>query len=183
MTRKSLRLLPLAAMVLLTASANAQAPGGGRPQLPPAMQAKLKAWRDSHKNVQALQRSIRMMEGMEQDPKTKLNKSQAHTVLAVINKWQSKPALTDAQAKLVNTQITAPLTISQLKMIVASMQAGRGGGFGGPGGGRPGGGAFDPTKFLKEYNPLNPATNPVSRNPAEAKQRWAQFKAALAATK
>ena len=105
-------LLPVAGFILLTASAQAQRPGGpGGPggfQPPPGMQAKFQAWRtwrDTHKNVTSLERTLGALVAVEQDPHTKLNKPQARAVLAVVRKWQSKPALTDVQAGLVNTQL------------------------------------------------------------------------------
>lgn len=196
------KLLPMAAVVVLAASAQAQGPGGGPPgggfQMPPAMQAKMQAWRtwrDNHKNVTALQRTLGALADMEQDPATKLTKPQAKAVLAVIKKWQAKPALTDVQARQVNSQITAPLNIAQIKKIATASQGrggfggGRpgGGGGGGFGGGRPGGGGgrppFDPASFPspREYNPLNPDTQPMARMRDRQKQRHAQLMAALMA--
>lgn len=208
MKRNAFAMLPLAAL-LLTTGARAQGgfggPGGGGGfQPPPAMMAKIQAWgqwRDHHKNVVSLQRTLGAMADMEQDPQTKLTKPQAKTVLAVINKWQAKPALTDAQALQVNKQLTAPLTLVQIKKIATASQGrgggrpGGGGGFGGGrpggggfggGGGRPGGGgggrpAFDPASFPspRDYNPLNPDTQPVVRARERSKQRLAQLKGAL----
>ena len=74
------------------------------------MMAKFKAWqkwRDNHKNITALQQTLGGFQLMEQDPRTQLNKAQAHTVLAVLGKWRAKPVMTDAQARQVNQQITA----------------------------------------------------------------------------
>lgn len=194
------RILPLAAVFLCSATAQAQGPGGGGPggfQMPPAMQAKFKAWqhwRDSHKNVSSLQRTLGALNDMEQDPRTKLTKPQAQKVLAVIKKWQSKPALTDAQALQVNKQLTAPLSLAQIKKIAMASQGRRGGGFGGGGGrpggggGRPGGGGgrppMDPNAFPapKDYNPLNPNTLPFARQRPRAKQRMGQLMAVLAAS-
>jgi hypothetical protein len=148
MKRNFTFLLPVAGLILLTASAQAQRPGGfGGPggfQPTPAMQAKFQAWRtwnDNHKNVAALERTVGGLAALEQDPHTKLNKPQARAVLAVIKKWQSKPALNDVQARLVNTQLTHPLTPVQLKKIAAFHQhrGGFGGGRRGPGGPTPGG--------------------------------------------
>ena len=195
------RMLPLAAVFLLTASVQAQGPGGfpggpGGAPLPPAVMAKMQAWRswrDTHKNVVSLQRTLGAITDMEQDPQTKLTKPQARAVLAVIKKWQGKPSLTDAQARVVNTQITTPLTLIQIKKIAMAAQhrggfggGGRpGGGFGGPGGGRPGGGpggpggrpAFDPASMPapRDYNPLNPDTQPMVRARERGKQRHAQL--------
>lgn len=204
----SFLLLPLVATVALTATVQAQAPGGrpGGPPPSPAMMAKFQAWRhfrDTHKNVSALQQSLRAIGQMEKDPKTKLNKKQAHAVLAVINKWKSKPALTDAQAREVNTQLTAPLSLAQIKQIAIAGERRRGGpGGGGPGGGGPGGGGpggarrggpggpggggrMNPASFPspREYNPLNPATSPMTRGVDRAKKEMHELMSALAATK
>ena len=99
------RMLPLAAVFFLTAAAQAQGPGGfpgapGGAPLPPAVMAKMQAWRswrDTHKNVVSLQRTLGAITDMEQDPQTKLTQPQARAILAVIKKWQGKPALTDAK--------------------------------------------------------------------------------------
>lgn len=202
-------LLPLAAATTIALCVPAHAQGGfggpGGPggfQPPPAMMAKMQAWRhwrDSHKNVTALQRTLGALNQMEQDPQTKLNKTQAHAVLVVINRWKGKPALTDEQARQVNTQVTTPLNLQQIKAIATASQGRRGGFGGGGGGGRPGGGgfgggrpggpggrpAFDPASFPspRDYNPLNPATNPMVRARSRAQQRLAQLTSALAATK
>lgn len=202
------RMLPVVALFVLSTAAQAQGPGGGGPggfQLPPAMQAKFKAWqhwRDNHKNVTSLQRTLGALSDMEQDPRTKLTKPQARKALAVIRKWQPKPSLTDAQALMVNKQLTATLTLPQIKKIAMASQGRRGGGFGGGGGGgrgpgggggfgggRPGGGgggrpAMDPNAFPspKDYNPLNPNTLPFARQRPRSQQRMAQLTAALAAS-
>ena len=184
--------------------------------------AKMKAWQawgSAHPNYRSLSRTIGALGRLEQDPKTRLNKAQAHAVLAVINKWKAKPALSDAQAKQVDTQLTATLSPPQIKTI-ATMPQGRGGGpggggrpggfggpgaggrgpgggggrpggFGGPGaGGRPGGPGGGPPRFdaatfpsPHEYNPLNPATNPMARARGRAQDRLNQLMATLAATK
>lgn len=206
MKRIAFALLPMTAVFLLAAGAQAQGPGGfgGGPggfQPPPAMMAKIQAWRtwgQSHKNITALNRTLGALTDMEQDPKTKLAKPQARVILAVIKKWQAKPALTDAQALQVNKQLTAPLTLIQIKKIATASQGrggfggggGRPGGGGGFGGGRPGGGApggrpaFDPASFPspRDYNPLNPATNPMARARGRGQQRHAQLMSALMAT-
>ena len=62
------RILPLAALFVLTTTAQAQGPGGGPGgfQIPPAMQAKFQAWqhwRDNHKNVSSLQRTLGALRG------------------------------------------------------------------------------------------------------------------------
>ena len=184
-------LAALAAAVLIVPMAVAQRPGGG--QVPPEIQARMKAWqkfRDTHKNVQSLQQTLVGLEAMEKEPRTRLTKAQAKTVVGVLNAWRNKPVMTDAQALKVNKQITAPLTVAQLKKIATAregrgMGANRRPGGGGPGGpgGAPGGGArqgggnqprrMDPSQFPapKEYNPLNPTTIPMERMRARAKQR------------
>ncbi|HEY3281908.1 MAG TPA: hypothetical protein VGN26_06495 [Armatimonadota bacterium] len=125
----------------------AQGPGGGM-NLPPQIQAKIKLWQKwqlSHKNLSNLQRMLMQVQQVDRDPATKLTKPQAAKVLAVYKAWQSKPTMTEDQAKSVSKQIGAVLTEKQLKKM-ATMRApwerggGRpGGGMGGPGGGGPGG--------------------------------------------
>ena len=204
MKRNLFPFLPLVAVFALTTGAQAQAPGGfggpGGASLPPAVMAKMQAWRswrDTHKNVTSLQRSLNAITDMAQDPQTKLTKPQARAILAVIKKWQGKPALTDAQARVVNTQITTPLTLIQIKQIAAAATQRRGGfggggsGGGGFGGGRPGGApggaggrpGFDPASLPapRDYNPLNPDTQPMARARERGKQRHAQLMAALTA--
>ena len=222
-------LLPILAAATLAGSAQAQGPGFGGPggpggfQMPPAMMAKFQAWRQwgtAHPNVMSLQRTLGAMADLEQDPRMKLTRPQAHAVLAVINRWKGKPALSDAQARQVSAQITAPLNPAQVQAIAMASRGrggrgpGGGGGFGGgrpggPGGGRPGGFGggrpggpggfgggrpggpsgggprFDPASFPapRDYNPLNPATNPRVRARDRAQQHMSQLMAALAGTK
>ncbi len=166
------------------------------------MQAKMKAWdtwRGTHQNVTALQRTLGGMTRLEDNPQTRLTKPQAKAVLAVLKKWQAKPALSDAQAKMVSTQLLAPLSAAQRQMVTqpgrpGGFGGGRPGGFGGgrpgggfgggrPGGGGFGGGGFSPASFPspREYNPLNPATQPVERMRDRAAKQHARLVAALTA--
>ncbi|MGI4787562.1 MAG: hypothetical protein ACRYFS_01785 [Janthinobacterium lividum] len=227
MKRNFSYLLPVAAVFLMTASASAQGPGGpgGFPP-PPGMQARFQAWRtwrDTHKNVGALERTLGGLVQVEQDPQTKLNKPQAHAVLAVMKKWQSKPSLSDAQAFVVNAQLTHSLSPAQLAKLASAQERGGPGGRRGPGGpppggpggfggrrgfggplpgspggpppggfggrrgpGGPGGGRppFDPASFPapRDYNPLNPNTQPMARRRDRDKQRHAELMAALYAS-
>jgi len=194
-------LLPLVAAFLMTSGVQAQGPGGfggpppgmGGAPLSPALQAKMQAWRqwrDNHKNVASLQRTLVAISQMNQDPRTRLTKPQAKAILAVIHRWQPKPSLTDEQARQVNTQITAPLSLIQIKKIAMMAQPRRGGG--GFGGGRPGGAgggpggrpAFDIASMPspRDYNPLNPNTQPMPRGRERAVQRHAQLIATLLAS-
>ncbi|BDI29766.1 hypothetical protein CCAX7_18170 [Capsulimonas corticalis] len=218
------QIIPLAALLALSTGAFAQGPGFGGPpppggfggpggggfQMPPEARAKMQAWRkwrDSHKNVSSVQRSVRAISALEQDPRTKLTKPQARAILGVLKAWRNRPVMTDAQARQVNQQITAPLSIPQLKKL-ATLSADRrggpgggpggrpGGGFGGGGfgGGRPGGGpgggpggrpgGFDPSKISAphDYNPLNPSTLPFERQRGRAQQELDQLVATLSAT-
>ncbi len=203
------RLLPVAAAALVLAgSAHAQRPGGfggpgfGGSPMPPAMQAKMKAWetwRGTHQNVTALQRTLGGMTRLEDNPATRLTKPQAKAVLAVMTKWQAKPSVSDAQARQINTQLLAPLTAAQRQQLTrpggfgggrpgggfgGGRPEGRPGGFGGGGfgGGRPGGG-FSPAMFPapREYNPLNPATQPMERSRGRAEMQHARLMTALKA--
>lgn len=187
-----------AAVALLAPAAFAQGPGGFQPS--PQMRAQFQAWRtwrDSHKNVVALGQTLRGLQEIEQDPATRLNRAQAHKVLAVIEKWKNRPAIKDAQARIVSEQLTAPLSVPQLQKLASAMQrrgfgggpgGGRPGGFGGPGGPRPGGfGAGRPGGFSMpaphDYNPLNPNTLPFPPMRVRAAQNMAQLIAELKATK
>ena len=215
MIRKSL--MTMTVTMLLAGSAMAQPPGGGGPpggfmaSLPPAAQAKMKAWRtwrDNHKNFQQLTSTIRAISEMDKEPATKLTKDQAKKIMAVVAPWQAKPVMTDDQARAVTNGIAKVLNNTQIKKYAALQAAGgrggwgggggrggAGGAMGGPGGGGPpgggggfggppgGGGAgggrgsFDFTKMSdpKEYNPLNPASYPVSPMSERSKQRVTDF--------
>lgn len=192
------RLLPIAAAALILAgAAHAQRPGGfgGSPPMPPAMQAKMKAWetwRGTHKNLMALQRTLGGMTRLASDPQTHLTRPQAKAVLAVLTKWQAKPAVSDAQAKQINAQLLAPLTAAQRQQLTQTGRPGGGGRPGGFGGGRPGGGGFgggrpeggfNPAAFPspREYNPLNPATQPIERSRDRAEKQHARLMTALKA--
>lgn len=202
---QSIRIVGVATLVLLAAfsyPASAQGPGGGGPggfQMTPEMQAKMKkmqAFRDSHKNYQAIQKSLYGIAACEKTPATKLSKDQAKKVLAVIRQWEGKPSLTNEQAGQLNKQLTAGLTNSQIKTVAITEspfgrggrggggQGGRPGGAGGPGGapgGRPGGMANMQIPDPKEYNPLNPDTMPFVQFRDRAKQRLNEFKGKLQA--
>ena len=213
------RLLPVAAAALVFAGvAHAQRPGGfGGPPMPPEMQAKMKAWetwRGTHQNVTALQRTLGGMTRLEDNPATKLTKPQAKAVLAVMAKWQAKPRVSDAQAKLITAQLLAPLSAAQRQQLTqpgrpgggfgggrpggggfgggrpGGFSGGRpgGGGFGGGrpggfGGGRPPGGGFNPASFPspREYNPMNPATQPMERSRDRAEKQHVRLMTALKA--
>lgn len=204
MNRRLLMVLSAALAASIAASGIAQ-PGAG--QMSPQAQAKMQAWRkwnDNHKNIGAVQRTLRGIGELNRDPKTALTPAQAQKILAALKPWRTKPKMTDEQASKLNKQITAPLTIAQLKKLASMprrgggmMGGGRGPGGGGPGGGgaRTGGGpggngprrAFDPSRIPNpaEYNPINPATSPMAKgNPEMAKrskQRMDQLFAGLAA--
>jgi hypothetical protein len=183
-----------AGMMLGIPSAHAQPPGGGgRPPMTPEMQKQMQAWRtfrDNHKNVSALQQTLGAMVEMDKSPATKITSAQAKKILPILKAWSAKPVMTDAQARDVNKQITAAMTIPQIKAIATSRSAmggrrggggggqrpgGGGGGFGGGGFGGGGGGGARPggqggpggggggrwaMGAPKEYNPLNPASMP-----------------------
>lgn len=185
----------LAAFALCVAAPAARAQGPARPAPSPEVQARMKAWqkfRDTHKNVFALQQTLFGLEQLERDPKLRLNKSQAKTVVTVLKSWRNKPVMTDAQALKVNKQITEPLSLAQLKKLAAARerperrpgapgasQGARPGAAprtGAPSGARPGGTnapRMDASRFPapREYNPLNPATIPMERQRESTKQR------------
>ncbi len=143
----------LSALALATATfslsgvAMAQPPGGaGGFQPTPEMMAafkKMQVWRESHKNITQLNQTMRAIMDMDKEPATKLTKDQAKKMWTAVGSWQSKPVMTDEQAREVLKQITMPLNTTQLKKYAAiqAESASRRGGWGGGGGGRPGGGA------------------------------------------
>ena len=144
MRQKIISMAAAAGLALLAVSAGAQGTGrGGFPPPPPPpspqMRAKFQAWQKwqgSHKNVTALQQTLRGLQDLERDPQTRLNKKQSGIVLAVLNRWRSQPVLTDAQAQQVVQQMRAPLNRAQIKTLAMFPAGPRG--FGGPPPGGPG---------------------------------------------
>lgn len=202
MTRLVSMVLAVGALAVTGAIAMAQA-GGGAPgggfQMPPEMQAKMKAWQKfnaNNKHVDQLSKTVRSLGSLESDPKTAFSKDQAKKLLGILKEWRNKPAMTDDQAGQVNKQINAILNINQIKALNSPGAMGRGMMGGRPGGGGPGGGGGRPGgpgggmgnfKFPDPapYNPLNPETNPfVKANPQMAqmiKSRGGEFMAKLEA--
>lgn len=199
----NLWLRTLAAVITVAVLAPpAMAQGGFGGQMPPEMQAKMRAWqkwRENNKNIVALQQTMMSLRELENDPKTQLTKAQAKKILSVIKAWRNKPVMTNDQARVVMKQLTAPLNEAQLKKMATAPRFGQGGrGFGGgfrPGGGggggfRPGGpGGGRPSGFQmpdpKPYNPLNPDSSPFAKmNPEmgkRVKQRYNEMIAKLEA--
>jgi len=142
------RTIAITGLLLISATASfAQGPppGMGGFQPSPEMRKKFEAWqnfRKSHHNITALQQTIRGLERMQDDPKTRLTKPQAAKVVSILRKWRNKPVMKDEQARDVNRQITASLSLAQIKVLASpgGRFGGPGGGFGGPGGGPGGGG-------------------------------------------
>lgn len=203
MNRWFLNLAAVITAVFLASAVLAQGGFGG--QMPPEMQAKMKAWqkwRENNKNIVALQQTLMSLRELENDPQTQLTRDQAKKILAVIKAWRNKPVMTNDQARDVMKQLTAPLNEAQLKKMATAPRFGQGGrGFGGgfrPGGGGGGGGGFRPggpgpggrpSGFQmpdpKPYNPLNPDSSPfVKMNPEmgkRVKQRYNEMVAKLEA--
>lgn len=193
--------VPVAALAAVSLAPSAQAQGGFG-QMPPEVQAKMKAWQkfmETHKNYNALRKAMAGLGACQKDPKTKLTKDQAKKTLAVLNAWEHKPTMNNEQAGQVTKQLTANLSMAQVKVIATVPDFGRGGrgfgggaraggGAGGGGGARPagaGGGAprFDLSKMPdpKEYNALNPDSLPETfRN--RGKQSLMELKASLQAS-
>jgi uncharacterized membrane protein YgcG len=189
------RTIAVVGLLLVSATtAFAQGPPGmGGFQPSPEMRKKFEAWqnwRNSHKNINAVQQTLRGIEELQQDPSTRLTKPQAAKVVNILRKWRNKPVMTDDQARGVNRDLTASLSPAQGKKL-ASITANRGG-FGG-GGGRPGGGfgggrpGGGPGGFQmpdpKDYNPLNPDTLPFERMRGRSKERLDALTSDLAKTK
>ncbi|HOC31319.1 MAG TPA: hypothetical protein PKK84_03650 [Armatimonadota bacterium] len=128
--------LVFAAGTVLVPGAGAQGPQSG--PMPAAAQKNMKAWetwRQKHKNITALEQTVRGLSLMEQDAKTKLTKEQAKAIYPALKKWRSKKTMTDAEAKACNKFITGRLSTAQLKKVASTARPGPGG----PGGPPPGG--------------------------------------------
>lgn len=118
-------------------------PGGGPPGGGPSPEMrqqfeKWRKWQDSHKNLSALQGLLFQIRNLDREAGTKLSKQQAGKLLTIYKGWQSKPTMTEAQAKALTQQIRGILTPAQIKQLSA-MRPPFGGGPGRPGGGPPGG--------------------------------------------
>ena len=168
------KVLMIAATLMMAAlvSGPVMAQGGmGGFQMPPELTKAMDKMRTARKNRMMIGRTVRAIAELNKDPKTALTKDQAKKVTTVLDKWASKPDMTEDQAKQVSKELTAPLStnISQIKKLAVEMQAnnrmggGRPGGGGAAGGGMP---AFDPKAIArriedglkKPYNPMNPGT-------------------------
>ena len=197
--------LPLALIAALAAPTFAQGPGGGGGFTPtPEMRAgiaKMQKFREENKHVFELMQTLRALPVMEQSPQTKFTPAQAKAILAVMNQWKSKLAISNDQATQINRALTTPMSLTQIKLIAAQAgQRGGGGGWGG-GGGRPGGGGFGgggrPTSGfgngqpgggggfkmpeMKPFNPLNPDTLPFERAREPMKRSLATLTTTLSA--
>lgn len=148
---------------------------------PPPEVAAMEKWHKTHQNVHALERTMMGLSRVVDGKATKLTSAQAKAILAVIQQWKPKKSVTDKQAKSIVASIRKPLNKAQLKVLDERPRFGGPGGPGGPppggpggpgmGGPPPGGPGPDsndrrsgPPKMpaMKEYNPLNPSTNPMT---------------------
>ena len=148
MNRAVKLLVGAAAVAIFAPSAMAQPPGGGGGfQMTPEMRAqmeKFRKFREANKNVFQINRTLRRVANLGENPKNALTKDQAAKILGITRAWRNKPVMKDEEARKVLTQLTTPLNVAQLKAISQSEgRGGRGGGsgFGGGGGGFGGGGA------------------------------------------
>ncbi len=192
--RGAATLLTLGALAISTV-ALAQPPGGGG--MPPAIQAKIKAWQkwsENNKGVSNLSKAVRQVQEIDKDPATKLDKKQAATMLSIINEWQSKPTMNDDQAKSVLKKMTGMLNVKQIQKMQTIQPFGGGRGGGRPGGGAPGGGGGrpggggppgggfpDPPKG--GFNPFNADTLPFEAMRPMAKKGMNDFTASLKSRK
>lgn len=131
-------------LVILTAiAAVAQPPpGAGGFQMTPEMQKRMeefRKWREAHKYTFQLTSTLRGLEMLDKDAKTKLTPAQAKKILAVLQPLRNKPKMTQDDAKNALKQIKAALTVNQLNAL-ARFEAERRNRRGGPGGGPGGGG-------------------------------------------
>ena len=147
---KRLTLWAGAMLLLITAiAAVAQPPpGAGGFQMTPEMQKQIEAWRkwrEAHKYTFQLTSTLRALQDIDKDPKTKLAPAQAKKILAVLQPYRNKPKMTQDDAKNALKGIKAALNVNQLNAIarIEAERRNRRGGPGGMGGGgmgmRPGG--------------------------------------------
>ena len=196
--------VPALAVTALAPAAFAQGPpgGGGGFQMTPEMRAqmqKFQKFREANKNVFQVSQTLRRIAGLDENPKNALTKDQAKKILGVVKPWRKKPVMKDEEARNVLKQITAPLTVAQLKAISQSDGrggrgqgfGGGGGGFGRPGGGGPGGGGPGggpggrPGGFRmpdpKPFNPLNPESSSFYKaDPQRGKRMLDRFNEMIA---
>jgi hypothetical protein len=92
---------------------------------------------------------LRGINELDKDSATALTQPQAKQVLAVLKPWQTKPKMTQDDAKNVMKGVKKVLSTRQLNALSRVQDRGPGsrggpggGGFGGPPGGGPGGGGF-----------------------------------------
>lgn len=186
-------------MVVTAIAAVAQPPpGAGGFQMTPEMQKRMeefRKWREAHRYTFQLTSTLRGLEVLDRDAKTKLTPAQAKKILAVLQPLRNKPKLTQDEAKNALKQIKAVLTVNQLNALAryeADRRNRRGGpgggigmrpgGMGGPGsapGARPGGpGGARPQmpnpSQMKDFNPFkpNPQMGPFGQRAAEY---WDRF--------
>lgn len=182
-------------MVVTAIAAVAQPPpGAGGFQMTPEMQKRMeefRKWREAHRYTFQLTSTLRGLEVLDRDAKTKLTPAQAKKILAVLQPLRNKPKMTQDEAKNALKQIKAVLTVNQLNALAryeADRRNRRGGlggggmgmrpgGMGGPGGvpgARPGGpGGARPQmpnpSQMKDFNPFkpNPQMGPFGQRAAE----------------
>ncbi len=172
-------------------------PGAGGFQMTPEMQRRMeefRKWREAHKYTFQLTSTLRGLEMLDRDAKTKLTPAQAKKILAVLQPLRNKPKMTQDDAKNALKQIKAALTVNQLNALArfeAERRNRRGGpgggmgmrpgGMGGPPGGAPGarpgapggpGGArpqMPNLSQMKDFNPFkpNPQMGPFGQRAAE----------------
>ncbi|GIV14909.1 MAG: hypothetical protein KatS3mg022_0344 [Armatimonadota bacterium] len=128
-------------LVMTAVAAIAQPPpGAGGFQITPEMQRQMEAWRkwrEAHKYTFQLTSTLRALEEIDKDPRTKLTPAQAKKILAVLQPYRNKPKMTQDDAKNALKGIKAALNVNQLNAIarIEAERRNRRGGFGGPGGG------------------------------------------------
>ncbi|MCS6950064.1 MAG: hypothetical protein RMM06_09175 [Armatimonadota bacterium] len=120
-------------------------PGAGGFQMTPEMQRQMEAWRkwrEAHEHTFRLTSTLRALEEIDRDPKTKLTPAQAKKILDVLQPYRNKPKMTQDDAKNALKGIKSALNVTQLNAIarIEAERRNRRGGFGGPGGGPGGGG-------------------------------------------
>lgn len=192
--RKTLRLCvaSLALLSVVTLAPSAKAQGGF--QMPPEIAKKIKAWQkfsEDHKKLMVLGDQISQISDMSRMAGYEMDKKQAAATLKVINANKAKTSLTEDEAGAMSKQLTAVLTVKQIKKMTTietprqKMQKQRGGGMGGGGGARPGGAAGGPPSFpdppAKGWNPINPDSFPFEQAKPKMKEGMSKLIADLQA--
>lgn len=175
----------LVAFTGLVSAAPNPATAQGSVSLPPAIQAKINAWfkwMSVHKDVIRLGDLLVQVGQMDKDPRTQLNKKQSGQMLAIIHKWESKPSMSEEDAKTVQKEIGGILTLKQVQKVATipapSQQMMKGGGGSAPKAGKMNA-KMIPDPPAKPWNPLNPDSMPIPQVRTQMKAVFNSWEASL----